>query len=51
VTEVDAHIHHVSEFLQAAAASNLHLASFKECWHRDDQGKPPRLATFMFEKP
>lgn len=51
VSEVDAFVHHVSEFLQAAAANNLSLESFNEYWHPEDQGKPPRLAVFMFNKP
>ncbi len=51
VTEVPAFVHHVSEFLQAAAANNLVLESFNEYWHAEDQGKPPRLAVFMFKKP
>jgi len=50
VTEVQAYVHHVSEFLQAAAANNLGLESFNEYWHSEDQGKPPRLAAFMFKK-
>lgn len=48
--EVAAFVHHVSEFLQAAATSNLTLESFNEHWHVDDHGKPPRLATFLFKK-
>ena len=51
VVEVDAHVHHVSDFLQAAAESGLSLKTFNEYWHVDDQGKPPRLAVFIFEKP
>lgn len=50
VTEVKAYVHHVSEFLQAAAVTNLGLESFGEYWHPEDQGKPPRLAVFMFKK-
>ncbi|MGH8110243.1 MAG: class I SAM-dependent methyltransferase [Arenimonas sp.] len=50
VTEVQAYIHHVSEFLQAAAANNLVLESFNEYWHSEDEGKPPRLAVFSFKK-
>ncbi len=50
ITEVKAHIHHVSEFLQLAANNGLSLQSFNEHWHQDDHGKPPRLAVFMFTK-
>lgn len=51
VTEVQAYVHHISDFLKAAADSGLNLKAFNEYWHPDDQGKPPRLAVFMFEKP
>ena len=50
VIEVNAFVHHVSEFLRAAATNNLGLESFNEYWHPEDQGKPPRLAVFMFKK-
>lgn len=49
-TEVPAYVHHVSEFLMAAAANNLVLESFNEYWHSEDMGKSPRLAVFMFKK-
>ena len=51
VTEVQAHVHHLSDFLKAADDSGINLKTFNEYWHPDDQGKPPRLAVFMFEKP
>ncbi len=50
IIEVPAYVHHVSEFLQAASESKFRLESFNEHWHQDDQGKPPRLAAFMFKK-
>lgn len=50
VTEVQAYVHHVSEFLQEAATNNLTLQSFNEYWHSEDQNKPPRLAVFEFKK-
>jgi len=50
VTEIPAFVHHVSEFLRAAVASNLVLESFNECWHPEDHGKAPRLAVFVFKK-
>ena len=49
-TEIPAYVHHLSDFLDAAAFSGLSLASIKEWWHTDDQNKPPRLVSFMFEK-
>ncbi len=48
---IDAYVHHISDFLGAAEASGLSLASFKEWWHAEDEGKPPRLASFVFVKP
>lgn len=48
--EVDAYVHHASDFLQAARQQNLSLVNFHEHWHAEDAGKPPRLATFLFKK-
>jgi len=50
VTEIQAFIHHVSDFFQAAAANNLDLVRFSEYWHSEDDGKPPRLSVFEFKK-
>ena len=47
---IDAYVHHISDFLAAAEASGLSLARFKEWWHDEDEGKPPRLASFVFVK-
>ncbi len=47
---IDAYVHHISDFLAAAEASGLALAGFKEWWHVEDEGKPPRLASFVFVK-
>jgi ubiquinone/menaquinone biosynthesis C-methylase UbiE len=49
-TEIPAFVHHISEFLDAAAANDLALVKMKEWWHPEDQNKPPRLVSFMFEK-
>jgi malonyl-CoA O-methyltransferase len=46
---VEAHVHHVSDFLQAAARYDLVLVTLEEHWHpEDDEGKPPRLLTLRF---
>jgi len=50
VVEVDVFIHHISEFIHAAEGSGLRLLKFEEVWHEDDADKPPRLASFLFEK-
>jgi len=48
--KLPAFIHHISDFLNAATASGLTLVQLKEWWHSEDEGKPPRLVTFMFAK-
>ncbi len=48
--ELQAFVHHISDFLDAAAGAGLALASLKEWWHPDDQDTPPRLASFLFAK-
>jgi malonyl-CoA O-methyltransferase len=48
--EIPAFVHHISEFLQAAAARGLALSQLREHWHAEDQGKPPRLLTLLFVK-
>jgi ubiquinone/menaquinone biosynthesis C-methylase UbiE len=48
--EIPAFVHHISDFLDAAAETGLTLAQLKEWWHDEDQNKPPRLVSFMFEK-
>lgn len=49
--EVEAFVHHISDFTKAAEASGLTLIRLNEYWHEDDKGKPPRLVSFIFEKP
>lgn len=49
-TQIPAFVHHISDFIEAAAANSLALAQMKEHWHPKDQGKPPRLVSFMFQK-
>ena len=48
--EIQAFIHHLSDYLEAAKVSGLKLQECKEWWHEQDQGEPPRLVSFMFEK-
>lgn len=48
--EVEAFVHHISDFVRAAETSGLKLTKFNEYWHEEDQGKPPRLVSFVFEK-
>ena len=48
--EVDAFVHHISEFTNAASANRLTLVKLNEYWHETDQNKPPRLVSLMFIK-
>lgn len=48
--EVDAFTHHISDFTNAATAHGLILDKLNEYWHEEDQGKPPRIVSFIFEK-
>jgi ubiquinone/menaquinone biosynthesis C-methylase UbiE len=48
--EVDAFVHHISDFTNAASANGFKMITFNEYWHEADEGKPPRLASFLFER-
>jgi malonyl-CoA O-methyltransferase len=48
--EIQAFVHHISDFLAAAENNGLMLKNFREWWHQDDQDKPPRLASFLFAR-
>ena len=48
--EIDAFVHHLSDFTESARANGLSLCVMKEWWHEEDQNKLPRLVSFMFEK-
>ena len=49
-TEIPAFVHHISDFLDTAAANGLALKELREWWHAEDRDKPPRLVSFLFEK-
>lgn len=48
--EIEAFVHHLSDFTCEATDAGFSLASMKEWWHEEDHSKPPRLVSFMFEK-
>jgi len=48
--QIPAFVHHISDFLDAAAANRFALSQMNEWWHEEDKGKPPRLITFIFRK-
>ncbi len=49
-TYVPAFVHHITDFLEAAESYRLKVETLKEWWHQEDEGKPPRLISFMFAK-
>lgn len=48
--QIPAFVHHVTDFTNAARANGLSLVVINEWWHEEDEGKPPRLISFVFEK-
>ena len=50
VTESPAFVHHISDFVNAASENGLTLVKLNEWWHEEDQNKPPRIVSFIFEK-
>jgi ubiquinone/menaquinone biosynthesis C-methylase UbiE len=50
VIEVDAFVHHISNFVNAALNNELRLVKLSEWWHMEDQNKPPRIISFVFTK-
>ena len=48
--EIQAFVHHISDFLDAAQTHGFRLDEFKEWWHEVDRNKPPRLMSLLFEK-
>jgi malonyl-CoA O-methyltransferase len=50
VTEIPAFVHHISDFVNTASDKGWKLIQLKEHWHEQDQGKPPRIISFGFEK-
>ena len=50
LSEIDAFVHHISDFLSAAKMNGLMLNDLNEWWHAEDQDKPPRVISFIFMK-
>jgi ubiquinone/menaquinone biosynthesis C-methylase UbiE len=48
--EVDAFVHHISDFFHAGTVNGFKLITLNEYRHKSDQDKPPRLISFLFEK-
>ena len=50
VVEVEAFVHHISDFFQAATESGLTMTKLNEYWHEADQNKLPRILSLLFER-
>jgi len=48
--EIQAFIHNITDFIQAATDNGFMLREMKEWWHQEERNEPPRIVTFMFEK-
>ncbi len=49
-TEIEAFVHPVEEFLEAAEAAGLSIVRRDDWWHEEDTGKPPRVISFLFSR-
>ncbi len=47
---IDSFVHNVTDFIDAAINNGLRLKTIREWWHEEDDGKPPRLISFLFRK-
>ncbi len=50
MTQIPAFVHHISDFLESAQNWGFTLKALQEWWHEKDDGKPPRLVSFLFER-
>jgi malonyl-CoA O-methyltransferase len=50
VIEVDAFVHHISDFFHTATENGLALTKLNEYWHEADQNKLPRILSLLFER-
>ncbi|MBN2386243.1 MAG: class I SAM-dependent methyltransferase [Anaerolineales bacterium] len=48
--KIPAFVHPLSDFLTAAESHRMVLLDRKDWWHAEDQGQPPRLVSFLFER-
>lgn len=49
-TEIDAFIHHVSDFINDANKNGFKLLKLNELWHELDKNKLPRILSLLFIK-
>lgn len=49
-TRIDAFLHHISDYLTAAAGAGLELVELREWWHDEYGPQVPRLVSFLFRR-
>ncbi len=49
-TRIAAFTHHITDFTNGARIYGLALTDLNEWWHEEDEGKPPRLISFQFQR-
>ncbi len=47
-TEIDAFVHHISDFINAAKTNGFKLLKLNEFWHELDKNKLPRILSLLF---
>lgn len=45
------HLHHISEFTDAAKKQGLNLVELRECFDSENKEKVPRILSLLFQKP
>jgi malonyl-CoA O-methyltransferase len=50
MTHIPAFVHHISDFVESARNCGFTLKTLQEWWYEKDEGKPPRLVSFLFER-
>jgi len=50
LTQIQAFVHHLSDFLETACHCGFSLKALQEWWHEKDKEKPPRLVSLLFER-
>ena len=48
--EINAFVHHLSEFFDVAQGCGFAVTQFREWWHGEDASQLPRLVSIMFQK-
>ncbi|MFZ1517366.1 MAG: class I SAM-dependent methyltransferase [Ignavibacteriaceae bacterium] len=50
IKEIDAFVHNISDFIDAANKNGIKLLTINEYWQEQDQNKLPRIISLLFTK-